>query len=118
MEPIAGVLSVLTGLLLRLALPVAVTGGAVWLLRGLDARWQMEAERTRAQLLVVPVEPCWETKHCPPERVVSCPAYLDQSAPCWQHFRDRSGNLQQRCLACQLFQQAAVPSSTRPQVLH
>jgi hypothetical protein len=117
MEPVVGVVSVLTGLLLRLALPAAVTGGAVWLLRRLDARWQMEAERTRTQVPVVPVERCWEIKHCPPERVVSCPAYLDQSSPCWQYFRDRNGNLQERCLACELFQHAALPTSSRPRVL-
>ncbi len=117
MSAIAPIATIVAGLLLRLGLPLVVTAGAIWLLRRVDARWQAEAEQTRTQLPVVPIVRCWEVKHCPPEKVVGCPAYLDQGTPCWQQFRDRSGHLQERCLACQLFEQAVVPTLTRPRVL-
>ena len=118
MDPFTTVINVVLGLLLRLGLPVLVTAGAIWLLRRVDARWQHEAEQTRTQALQGSVPRCWELRDCPPERAVECAAYCDRSQPCWQTFRDPQGNLQQRCLACQLFQQAAVPTSNRPQVLH
>ncbi len=117
MEPLAGALAIVAGLLLRLGVPLAVTAGAIWALRRLDARWQAEAERAPLQTPVVLGERCWEFRHCPPERVVSCPAYLDQSMPCWQKLRDQNGNLQECCLACQLFQRARVPVTTRPSVM-
>jgi hypothetical protein len=117
MDPIAEIATVVAGLLLRLGLPLVVTAGAIWLLRRLDARWQAEAEQTSTQVPVVPVERCWEVKQCPPEKVVHCPAYLDQGAPCWQQLRDGSGHLQERCLACELFARAVVPTATRPRVL-
>jgi hypothetical protein len=116
MLPIAQIATIVVGLLLRLGLPLVVTAGTIWLLRRLDARWQAEAEQTRRQIPVVPVERCWEVKNCPPEQAVHCPAYLDQGTPCWQQFRDRKGQLQQRCLACELFAHAAVPTSTRSRV--
>jgi hypothetical protein len=116
--PLAEIATVVAGLLLRLGLPLAVTAGAIWLLRRLDERWQAEADQTRTQEPVVPVERCWEVKHCPPEKVVGCRAYLDQSRPCWQQFREGDGRLQERCLACELFARAGVPTSTRPRVPH
>jgi hypothetical protein len=117
METLTAVANVVVGVLVRLGVPLLLTAGAIWLLRRLDARWQREAEQTRTLVPQVPVARCWEERNCPPERAVHCPAYQDQSQPCWQTFRDGQGNLQERCLACQLFQQAAVPTSTRPRVL-
>ncbi len=117
MDPLSAVTNLVVGLLLRLGLPLILTAGAIWLLQRLDERWQQEAEQTRTQVPQVPVARCWEQRNCPPDRVVKCAAYLDQSQPCWQTFRDQQGNLQPRCLACQLFQQAVVPTSTRQRVL-
>ena len=117
MDPITAATKMVAGLLLRLGLPILITAGVVWLFRRLDARWQKEAEQARRQLPSVPVERCWEERQCPPERAVACQAYLDQSQPCWQLFRDQQGNLQERCLACQLFQRAAVPAPAHQQEL-
>lgn len=116
MDPLATVIDMVLGLALRLGLPLIVTAGAIWLLRRVDAGWQREAEQARTQAPPAAGPPCWEQRHCPPERVVVCAAYLDQSRPCWQTLRDPQGNLQQRCLACQLFQQAVAPTASRPQV--
>jgi hypothetical protein len=117
MDPTSAATNLVVGLLLRLGVPLLLTAGAIWLLRRLDARWQHEAEQTRTQLLQVPVARCWELRNCPPDRAAACPAFLDQSQPCWQTFRDQQGNLRPRCLACQLFRQAVIPTSTRPRVL-
>ena len=107
MTPVTELLNLTAGLLLRLGLPLVFTAGVIWLLRRLDARWQSDAEQARP---VVAVEPCWEFRHCSPARAAACPAYLDPTQPCWQHFRDSHGNLNQPCLACELFRRAAVPA--------
>jgi hypothetical protein len=44
METIYSILAVLAGILVRLIVPLIVTGFVVYLLRKLDARWQLEAE--------------------------------------------------------------------------
>ena len=116
MDPVTTVVDIVLGLSLRLGLPLIITAGTIWLLRRVDIRWQHEAEQARAQAPQAAAPHCWEQRQCPPERVVVCAAYLDQSRPCWQTFRDSQGNLQQRCLACQWFQQAAAPTASRPQV--
>jgi hypothetical protein len=73
----------------------------------LDNRWQAEAEE---QLLHPAVEKpkCWEVHNCSSEDRASCPGYQSEQ-PCWQAFREENGYLQERCLGCEVFQQAPVP---------
>ena len=107
MDTITPVLAVAAGIALRLAIPIAITAVAIYFLRRLDTRWQAEAEE---KLLLPAVEKpqCWEVHNCPPENRQSCPGYQSEQ-PCWQTFREESGYLQERCLGCDVFQQAPIP---------
>jgi hypothetical protein len=103
----------LMGFLLRYVLPLAGTVVVVWLLRWLDARWQAEAGRLPVSAPPVLAGPtCWQVQGCPPERRVTCPAFLNPTTPCWQLFRDRDGNLRAGCLACEFFRAAPAPRQT------
>jgi hypothetical protein len=104
-------LAILTGLLVRLGLPLAVTALLVWALRKLDARWQREARMAyTSQMESALALPCWEVNHCPPERRAVCPALAHPEIPCWQHFRDRQGHLKEACLTCTVFRSAPAPA--------
>lgn len=109
MEIITAVLAVITGIALRLAIPIGITAIAIYFLRHLDNRWQAEAEE---QLLLPVVEKakCWEVNGCTAEMRASCDGYQSE-LPCWQAFRTKNGYLQERCLACDVFQKAPVPSN-------
>jgi len=98
----------LSGLLLRLAIPIAATLLVIYILRRLDKRWQAEAE-----LEPVPVEKieCWKIKGCPPENVKQCAA-AQSPLPCWQYKRLPNGYLRENCLSCPVFVEAPVPSLT------
>lgn len=98
-------LAVLTGLALRLAVPILVTAMAVYALRKLDARWQAEA---RSMPLRVEKPKCWKAHGCPPAKRKLCPGFKSPY-PCWQVFRRQSGYLDQKCLGCSVFVQAPVP---------
>jgi hypothetical protein len=106
MDAFNAFLVVLTGIFIRLALPIAGTVLLVALLRRMDAQWQLEAE----QLAAVPVEKinCWEVKGCSPEDRENCPAFHSQK-PCWQERRMENGYLQDQCLGCEVFEQAPIP---------
>ena len=108
METIASFLAVLTGLLLRLAIPIAGTGILIYFLRKLDAHWQAEAE-----LPPVPVQKpeCWKIKGCPPAQKKNCAA-ASSSMPCWQVFRQSNGYLREECIYCKVFVDAPVPALT------
>jgi hypothetical protein len=108
METIISTLAVITGFMLRLAIPIAITAVAIYFLRRLDAHWQAEAE-TEALLPVVEKPHCWETKDCTPEMRAICPGYSSQ-APCWQAFRQENGYLQEKCLGCDVFRKAPIPA--------
>ncbi len=110
MEPLSTTLAVLLGLVVRVVLPLALTGLIVWGLRRLDAHWEAEAERELAEM-PTPVHAwhCWEINGCVPERREACPAYQDPSQPCWQIFR-RDGRLRKSCLDCDVFRNAPWPA--------
>ena len=38
----------------------------------------------------------------------TCAGYQSEQ-PCWQAFREENGYLQERCLGCDVFQQAPIP---------
>ena len=56
METITSILTIIAGLFLRLAIPIAGTLLLVYILRKLDAQWEAEAERLPA---VIEKVECW-----------------------------------------------------------
>jgi hypothetical protein len=103
--------ALLTGLLLRFGIPILFTGGLVYLLARLDARWQQEAVQQKEPAPLTDQKPCWEQKDCPPGQVQACPA-ASSSEPCWQVFRQNNGYLAQKCLDCQVFSSAPAPAKS------
>lgn len=105
--------TVILGVALRIALPVAGTVLIVLWLRWLDARWQEEAEgHVAAGTALLPKVmrlPCWEINQCSPERRSNCPAYQNGNVPCWQLFRSPEGQLKEECLGCEVFRRAPLP---------
>lgn len=106
METITSVLAILTGLLVRLAIPIAGTAILIYFLRKLDAHWQAEA-----QLPAAPVQKveCWNIKGCSPAQKKKCAA-ASSPLPCWQVFRKPNGYLQEQCISCKVFVEAPVPA--------
>jgi len=107
METITTFLALCLGLLVRLALPIAVTLVLVYFLRKLDSRWQAES-----QLQPVPLQKpeCWKIKGCPLERQKNCIARTS-SLPCWQMFRLPNGYLREECISCKVFIDAPIPAT-------
>ena len=97
-----------TGLLLRIGIPILFTGGLVYLLSRMDARWQKEAMQQKSPGAETGQKPCWEQKGCSPEEILACPA-VKSIEPCWQVFRQSNGYLAQKCLDCQVFSSAPAP---------
>lgn len=111
METITASLALCTGLLIRLAIPIAITLMLVHFLRKLDSRWQAEAE---LQPMYVQKPECWKIKDCPPEQQKNCIARTSP-LPCWQVFRLPNGYLREECLTCKVFSDAPLPSlRTKP----
>jgi hypothetical protein len=107
MEILTPLFAVITGFVLRLAIPIAITAVAIFFLRRLDTRWQVEAEEQLLQP-VVEKPKCWEIKNCTAEMRATCAGYQSEQ-PCWQAFREENGYLQERCLGCEVFQKAPAP---------
>jgi hypothetical protein len=97
------------GLLIRLAIPIALTALLVWSLRRLDERWQAEAGLTPAARAPIGNPGCWKINDCPPESRAKCKAYAHPELPCWQIHRERDGRLLERCLICKVFREAVAP---------
>jgi hypothetical protein len=106
METFASFFAILTGFLLRLAIPIAGTGILIYFLRKLDAHWQAEA-----QLPSMPVQKaeCWNIRGCPPAQREDCVA-VSSPQPCWQVFRHPNGYLQEECISCEVFINAPIPA--------
>jgi hypothetical protein len=105
METIPSLLALITGLLVRLAIPIAITTLLIILLRRLDAHWQREAN---LPVLAVQKPECWKIKGCSPKQRVSC-AGANSPLPCWQAFRLPNGYLHEECLTCKVFTEAPMP---------
>ena len=105
MTDFAGVLSVLAGFAIRLAVPILFTIIIVRILRGLDERWQSEGSN-----LPPPSDKpaCWEIKECPPELRKDCAGFTSP-LPCWQARRMPNGYLREECLGCKIFLGAPAP---------
>ena len=114
MEWINSVLAILAGLGLRLAIPIAITLLAVYILHKVDVRWQEEAAQMPAPLNVEKPH-CWEVHNCPAEKRKDCPA-IKSAQPCWQLHRQSNGYLSEACLTCQVFRQAPIPAPIPPSV--
>ena len=105
METLTSILTVIAGLFLRLAIPIAGTLLLVYVLHKLDAHWQAEAERT--PVIIEKVE-CWKVKGCSEEQRKNCMGAISP-LPCWQAQRQPNGYLQEKCLSCEVFITAPVP---------
>ena len=106
METLTSLLTLIFGLLLRLAIPLVGTIILVYLLRKLDADWQTEAEL--APLPAKQVE-CWKIKGCSEDQRKHCIGAAS-SLPCWQVYRQPNGYLQEKCISCDVFINAPIPA--------
>lgn len=106
MEALNSLLAVLTGLLLRLALPIVATGILIYLLRKLDAHWQTEAQLEPVSKQKVE---CWKIKGCSPQQQKNCIATASP-LPCWQVYRLPNGYLDEQCISCKVFIDAPIPT--------
>jgi hypothetical protein len=106
METLSSFFAILTGLLLRLAIPIAGTATLIYFLRKLDAHWQAEAQLPPNPL---PKVQCWNIKGCSPEQRKNCPA-TSSLLPCWQMYRRPNGYLQEQCISCPVFIDAPIPA--------
>lgn len=108
METLHPVLVILIGLVLRLAVPVALTVLIVYLLGKLDARWQAEA-RDEEKALAVDQMPCLKNEELSVEQMKLRMSLSEQ--PCWQAQRSQSGYLNEACLDCEVFLSAPAHTS-------
>jgi len=101
-------LTIITGLVLRIGLPVAATAFVIFFLRKLDNRWRAEAKQNLLVPAYAPSQPCWDVKKCSQEQRQNCPASEHNTSPCWQIFRSEQGTLKETCLGCDVFRQAPL----------
>lgn len=106
MENLISLLIVIAGLLIRLAIPIALTAVLIFFLRKLDAHWQAEAEVLQSAL---PDVECWKIKNCNTEQRDACVTY-QATLPCWQAKRLPNGYLREECLSCEIFTTAPMPA--------
>ncbi len=109
MEWLTTVYAIILLVLLRVAIPIAVTITFIKVLKWLDERWQKEADLESAQVIKVGNVGCWEFNNCSEAQRESCMAYNNPDKPCWQVFREKNGRLQERCIGCDVFRHAPVP---------
>lgn len=105
MNEVYSVIMVLAGFAVRLAIPILITALIVHFLRGLDERWQREAQQVPA---AVEKPACWEIKQCPPEHRKDCQGYASP-LPCWQARRMANGYMREECLSCRIFLRMPAP---------
>ena len=105
MDQINTLFAILTGLALRLAIPILITALAVYFLRRLDEHWQVEGETIPMK---IDKPECWKVTDCAPEERAVCPGYLSP-LPCWQVKRLPNGYLREECLDCQVFRAMPAP---------
>ena len=95
-------MSLIFGILLRLAIPIALTALIAWYFFRLDARWQKESMREQSkQILSIKVDSstrCWEVMDCQAGKRGQCAAYGKEQA-CWEQFSE-GDVLAKKCLAC------------------
>jgi hypothetical protein len=98
-------ITIFSGLLLRLAVPILVTAITVLVLRRLDLRWQAESLREAlsagGKSLSADQVRCWDVFDCPKERRARCAAYQNPDKPCWEMIGPK-GELMESCRRCPL----------------
>jgi len=99
------ILVILTGLFLRIVLPLAVTALIAYALHQLDARWQRQAKLENEQLLKHEI-PCWKEQGISAEQMKMRAAMGE--IPCWQTHRAHNGYLRDDCLDCEVFHSAPM----------
>lgn len=105
MQTLTSILTILAGLFLRLAIPIAGTLILIYLLRKLDSHWQAEAELQPVSIAKVE---CWKIKGCSKEESENCSGAASR-LPCWQAYRQPNGYLQEKCISCEVFLTAPIP---------
>ncbi len=107
------ILAVLTGLFVRLMVPLAITMLVVYFLHRLDVRWQTEAENERA-MLVKDEGPCWKEQGLSMDEIKMRAAKNTPS--CWQTHRLSNGYLREDCLDCEVFISAPIPAPSHSHI--
>ena len=108
METLHPVLVILIGMVLRLAVPVALTALIVYTLGKLDERWQAEA-RDEKKAMAMDQMPCLKNEELSLDQIKTRMAMSDQ--PCWQAQRLQSGYLNEACLDCEIFLSAPAAAA-------
>jgi len=106
METITSLLALIAGLLIRLAIPIALTALLIFFLRKLDARWQTEAQPLE---LALQKPECWKINNCSSAQRTNCVG-AKSALPCWQAYRLPNGYLREECLTCKVFIEAPAPA--------
>jgi hypothetical protein len=94
------------GLLIRVALPLAITALIAYALHRLDIRWQAEAKREQQQLVHHEI-PCLKEQGISAEQMKL--RAMMSGDPCWQMYRQPNGYLRETCLDCEVFRSAPIP---------
>ena len=108
METFISFFYIVLGFFLRLAVPILGTVVLVFILRGLDARWQAEAERQAAK---IEKPQCWKIQGSAQTQMAGSPT-IRSALPCWQIYRLPNGYLNEECIQCEVFIEAPVPTLT------
>lgn len=113
MEELMPIFTLFIGVLLRVGVPVVLTLALILVFKYFDALWKRDAALRKSErpLLSTQVRNtgCWEVNGCSEEGRSRCPAYANPDIPCWQVFRNKNGQLKERCLGCGVFAHAPVP---------
>lgn len=107
MDTLNSIFFIVSGVLLRLFVPLAVTALVVFMLHKLDARWQAEAEQ-EMKMLVKDEMPCCKEQRVSVEKLKLRLALGER--PCWQIQRLLNGHLREDCLDCEVFRDAPAPA--------
>lgn len=117
MSSISEIVAIVGLFVLRVGVPLAITGFIVWSLHRLDARWQAEAEARQAAADVsagrvapatlkapqAAAAPCWQLRNCSEAGRVNCAACKEPGLPCWMARLRADGRLPGPCYGCALF---------------
>jgi len=105
--------TLVVGTVIRLGIPIVITVFLVMWLRRLDESWSKEAEVNLAATVEIAKNiGCWEINECAIENRETCLAYAQPDTPCWQVYRSDDGQLNEKCLACQVFRSAPAVVTT------
>ncbi len=101
-------------IIVRLGIPIAVMLAVIWALRRLDWQWQRTsrplvsgacdaAPEASQPNFASRLGPCWEFKACPEEKRTKCPVFQTRADRCWLMYLQRDGRVTGNCRTCGLF---------------